>query len=1373
LFNLEPGKVLGQQYQIIRKLGEGAMGYVLLANDLALDRFVAIKVLRPAIATLFETNARIRREARLLSRLNHPNVVVLYSFGSESPDLHYIVMEYVTGETLEKRLEGRGQLDPLLVWHIMSQMGSAVADAHQHSIIHRDLKPANVLLTARAGDSNHVKVVDFGVAKALQPDGASTSSSGLTGWVGTPAYMAPDVEPHSTADIYALGTIACELLTGRRPFDESGSMGDILLRKMNGEHTVPSRLRPDLDWIRGTQLDAVISKAIACKPEDRYQSVEQFLLDLYMELPQVARARPPSSLPPGPFPSDPPPSVSRPPPLPVIQPRPPSPAMTTTIDAQAPQPAPAAGAGAGAPEIIRDATVLYLDLMGAVAAGSIDMDEYLDCLGVVGARLRQVLEQHRGVELGPLADQLVVLFRSDGVSENDAERALDAALAVRSTLAALSRDPTIPASFQLEFRIGIDTGRLASSAAGDGVAVVHGAPLFEARRLARAALAGQVRISNGVFRRVRGLYEWGVPGDPHGDGTGRVVRAKRSVAYLKPAEIHGVRVSLVGRERELGVVRAALRRAVEEKSPRVLAVTGPEGVGKSRLAAEFIKEIEDRRGETYYLEMGRCTPGWQGVPYEPFIQAIRHRARLLDDDPPEKARMKIEHYIRRFLVDDPTRFGEDEQRLCRELAALLGVPDEEERRRARGDGGGDEARRKQMFDAVASVYRRVSARYPILFVLDDFEHATAPTKALLAHVVASLSGCKALFLVLLRAETPESVFTASLLRSRPVFEALHVGPLGREAGEALAKHMLRALVEVPMWLVRRIGDLAEGVPLIIEEIVHDLIDNGVIAVEEHGWRMAGPPGVSVRLPAGLAQIYLRRFERLELRLREAVEAAAVAGRRFWPSLLRKMLGGRLDAPVLADLTRRGIFVERRDVILQGESDHAFAQAAMQEVVYQSVPPARRRDLHKAAAVWLERVMRGAGAMREDNTIGHHFREAGDLKRALPYELRAAEHAMRVHAIEEAVRLLESCRETLQQLAAADPGSRELQRQLAEVMASLVHQLVLAGDPERAVALAEETLAGLDASHPETAREAARIAIGRGAGLELLGRHVTARDAFMAATRLLGGDTSLLALMALAGEVSAAVHLGEQDGSAARLRRLVEAHGAAPASQEWERALSAAHRALGKRELELGHHEASEAELMRAYDLALSAIAPVEAVAALDSLAALHQGRGDLERAAATWRAALEQAERADLAWYRSVILVHLGELELSRGEAARAREALQHALALHQQLRSERGLAEAHRALAECYLALGELDLAWAQAQRSLDHALRARSPLALGEAHRAAAQVLHGMALRGARPGALAEVTHHLDASLSAFEAVGQRRWIERTKALRAELLG
>ncbi len=206
---------LGAQYEIVRSLGHGGMGAVYLARERALDRFVAIKVLRPELADMQQGRERFRREARVAAQLSHPSIVPLYTFG-EIGGVWYFVMRYVRGVSLADRMRVEGRLPATDVRRILIELADALENAHQHGVVHRDIKPANVLLDEESG---RAVLADFGISK-LQ--GANTlTESGMV--IGTPSYMSPeqakgasDVDERS--DIYSLGAVAYAMLAGREPF---------------------------------------------------------------------------------------------------------------------------------------------------------------------------------------------------------------------------------------------------------------------------------------------------------------------------------------------------------------------------------------------------------------------------------------------------------------------------------------------------------------------------------------------------------------------------------------------------------------------------------------------------------------------------------------------------------------------------------------------------------------------------------------------------------------------------------------------------------------------------------------------------------------------------------------------------------------------------------------------------------------------------------------------------------------------------------------------------------------------------------------------------------------------------------------------------
>ncbi|MGB3259375.1 protein kinase domain-containing protein, partial [Paenisporosarcina sp.] len=207
------GKRISGRYKVLEMIGGGGMSNVYLAHDMILDRDVAIKVLRYDFSNEDDLHRRFQREALSATSLTHPNIVNIFDVG-EDGDLHYLVMEFVEGKTLKQYITDSAPLSPSEAVEIMKQLTSAIAHAHQNQIIHRDIKPQNILMDG----THHVKITDFGIAMAL----SATSFTQTNSVLGTVHYLSPEQARGGTAtkksDIYALGIVLYELLTGKLPF---------------------------------------------------------------------------------------------------------------------------------------------------------------------------------------------------------------------------------------------------------------------------------------------------------------------------------------------------------------------------------------------------------------------------------------------------------------------------------------------------------------------------------------------------------------------------------------------------------------------------------------------------------------------------------------------------------------------------------------------------------------------------------------------------------------------------------------------------------------------------------------------------------------------------------------------------------------------------------------------------------------------------------------------------------------------------------------------------------------------------------------------------------------------------------------------------
>jgi serine/threonine protein kinase len=264
------GRSLGR-YQLLRVLGRGAMGMVYEGLDTRLGRTVAIKtVLRSFLAddsTAADYAVRFEREAQAAARLNHPNIVALFDFG-EQEDVSYIVMEFIRGRELAEAFKAGDRFTPQQTLRLMTELLAALGAAHDSGIVHRDVKPANVLID----ESGRVKLADFGVARVVEPNQDRTLPGTM---VGTPSAMAPEQilgqAVGSRTDIFSAGLIFYQLLTGKRPFAGSGPFG-VQRAILHDEPVPPSTLNPELP----TAVDAVLAKALAKAPTQRYNSAAAF-----------------------------------------------------------------------------------------------------------------------------------------------------------------------------------------------------------------------------------------------------------------------------------------------------------------------------------------------------------------------------------------------------------------------------------------------------------------------------------------------------------------------------------------------------------------------------------------------------------------------------------------------------------------------------------------------------------------------------------------------------------------------------------------------------------------------------------------------------------------------------------------------------------------------------------------------------------------------------------------------------------------------------------------------------------------------------------------------------------------------------------------
>jgi serine/threonine protein kinase len=274
------GTIIADRYHVLRKLGEGGMGTVYLAEHVKMGRKSAVKVMNPGMVHDADAISRFNREAANASKINHANVAAVYDFGETSDGVIYLAMEFVEGPPLTKIIEESGALPPLRAADIARQAAEALAVAHDMGIVHRDLKPDNIMLTKNRDGTDCVKVVDFGIAKVANNDAQKVTRTGLV--VGTPEYMSPEQlagdKLDGRSDIYSLGLVSFAMLTGKLPFPGE-TLQESMIARLTDEPARLVEMKADVNWPASVQT--VMDKALQRDAELRYASANEFGRDLF------------------------------------------------------------------------------------------------------------------------------------------------------------------------------------------------------------------------------------------------------------------------------------------------------------------------------------------------------------------------------------------------------------------------------------------------------------------------------------------------------------------------------------------------------------------------------------------------------------------------------------------------------------------------------------------------------------------------------------------------------------------------------------------------------------------------------------------------------------------------------------------------------------------------------------------------------------------------------------------------------------------------------------------------------------------------------------------------------------------------------------
>jgi class 3 adenylate cyclase/tetratricopeptide (TPR) repeat protein len=623
-------------------------------------------------------------------------------------------------------------------------------------------------------------------------------------------------------------------------------------------------------------------------------------------------------------------------------------------------PAPAAGAGLGGAAGVpvaerRVCSVLFCDVVGFTPLSEArDPEAIRELLSRYFGVARTVIGRYGGVVEKFIGDAVMAVWGTPVAAEGDAERAVRAALDLVTAVAALGAEVRVPG---LAVRAGVVTGEVAVTLGAVGEGMVAGDAVNTASRVQSGAEPGTVLADEATHLLTASAVAFADAGEhllKGKAGPQRLWRAVRVVSAMGGAQrIDGLEGPLAGRDAELRTVKELFHASADRRVPRMVVVSGPAGVGKSRLGWEFEKYADGLAGDVWW-HRGRCLSYGDGVAFWALAQIFRQRLGIAEDDPADEAARKLAEGLDRYVPDPAER-----PYIGARLARLLGVG-------FAGDGGGPLAR-EELFAGWRLFLERLAADGPVVLLVEDAQYADAGLLDFLDYLTDWVRGLPVFILVLARPE---------LGTARPGFGAgrnrvtLTLDPLDAASMDALVDALVPGMPTVARAAVT---GQAQGLPLFAVEVIRSLIDRDVVRPIDGAYRLVSDIG-ELQVPGSLHALLAARLDALDPASRRLAGDAAVLGATFTADALTAVSGQDTAAVrgALADLVRREVLVISADPLSPERGSYGFAQDMLRQVAYETLSRRDRKARHLAVAAHLRAAFPEDGEQAADVIASHYL-----------------------------------------------------------------------------------------------------------------------------------------------------------------------------------------------------------------------------------------------------------------------------------------------------------------------------------------------------------------------------------------------------------------